>query len=241
MTDPRKSFKRLISYCRTKHVLPLNWSFYRRRYGLREGIENRRLRRKLAANHGYRATTFPSKRELPWEFIRLDPWEMNYFLMFAAKAELGIVETGRYNGGSTLVAAYANPKVPIQSIDVAPQNDDELRVILSRLGCGENVSLIVGDSQRGAHLEIAPGSYDLLFIDGDHSTAGCLADLERWWPGLAPGGRALMHDCYFGSEVQEAARLFFSRNDAVAWRGTDVPSAHWLTEAGSLAVYAKPA
>lgn len=37
-------------------------------------------------------------------------------------------------------------------------------------------------------------SFDMIFIDGDHSYAGCLADLEAWYPKLKPEGILLGHD-----------------------------------------------
>lgn len=39
-----------------------------------------------------------------------------------------------------------------------------------------------------------PTSYQVLFIDGDHTRAGALADLRRFVPYVAPGGVVLVHD-----------------------------------------------
>jgi predicted O-methyltransferase YrrM len=169
------------------------------------------------------------------EFIRIDPWELSYLVWAAAYAKRGIVEIGRYNGGSTLMFALANPRVPVYSVDIAPQDDARLRRVLADHEAGDNVRLLVGDSQRGEFTEIRPGGYDLLLIDGDHSYDGCLADLTNWWPGLAAGGSVLLHDCYHGSEVQEAAATFFARHQARFVRGANIPAAHWLTAEGSIA------
>jgi hypothetical protein len=43
---------------------------------------------------------------------------------------------------------WANPALPIYSIDIAPQEDACLREIFRSQGLGGNVKLIVGDSQR---------------------------------------------------------------------------------------------
>ncbi len=63
---------------------------------------------------------------------------------------------------------------------------------------------------RGDSPSVAPrfedASLDMIFIDGDHSTAGCLADLNAWYSKLKPGGIFLGHDCY--SEVREAVETF---------------------------------
>jgi predicted O-methyltransferase YrrM len=232
---PLAAIRRCWSYSRTKYVVPLNWSFYRGRHGIAEGLKAWRHRRKEAAKRGYRSMYFRDCAAPLREFIRVDPWELPYLVWAAARAQKGIVEIGRYNGGSTLVFALANTKVPIHSIDIAPQDDELLRRVLADHGVGDNVHLLVGDSQRGEFSEIAPGSYDLLLIDGDHSYEGCLADLTKWWPGLAEGGGVLLHDCYHGSEVQEAADAFFAEHRARFIRGTNIPAAHWLTAEGSLA------
>jgi hypothetical protein len=38
------------------------------------------------------------------------------------------------------------------------------------------------------------GAADLVFIDGDHSEAGCELDWLDWHPFVAPGGRVVFHD-----------------------------------------------
>lgn len=40
------------------------------------------------------------------------------------------------------------------------------------------------------------GPIDLLFIDGDHTTGGCLCDLLLYYPHVAVGGYILLHDIY---------------------------------------------
>ena len=70
----------------------------------------------------------------------------------------------------------------------------------------KNVNLITGDSQKTSYDEIS--SYDLLFIDGDHSYQGCLNDLNNWWSKLSSGGHIILHDCYAFTEVQKAVIEF---------------------------------
>jgi len=38
------------------------------------------------------------------------------------------------------------------------------------------------------------GSLSLVFLDGDHSCEGCLADIDAWWPKLKSDGVMLGHD-----------------------------------------------
>jgi len=147
---------------------------------------------------------------IPREFIRQEPWEIEYLFMLARRCKTGIVETGRYNGGSVLVFASANKDVPIHSVDIAPRDDERLRRMLDKLGIGKNVSLIVGDSQHTKYPEV--GAVDLLFVDGDHSYDGCMADLENWWPNVEVGGHVVLHDSYFGNPVQDATIDFISRH-----------------------------
>jgi methyltransferase family protein len=49
------------------------------------------------------------------------------------------------------------------------------------------VELIVSDSHRDELREI--GEFHLLFIDGDHTREGALADLDKFFPRLQAGGR----------------------------------------------------
>ncbi|CAE8639590.1 unnamed protein product [Polarella glacialis] len=45
-----------------------------------------------------------------------------------------------------------------------------------------------------ASRRVAPGSLDLVFIDGAHDFDSALADLRAWWPKLRPGGVMAGHD-----------------------------------------------
>jgi len=60
------------------------------------------------------------------------------------------------------------------------------------------------------------GSFDVLFIDGDHSYEGCSADIENWYPLLARNGHMLFHDSWLGAPgVQDAIADFIdSHSDA---------------------------
>ncbi len=62
-----------------------------------------------------------------------------------------------------------------------------------------------------ASLDFQDRSLDLIFIDGDHSFKGCLADLEAWYPKLKPGGILLGHDGE--NEVRQAVEFFLQGKD----------------------------
>lgn len=176
----------------------------------------------------------PETCDLPREFIRLCPWEMEFLFTVARRAKRGIVEIGRYNGGSTFVLACANPHVPIWSIDIKPQNDDLLREQFARFDVGGNVQLIVGDSRKTRD---DVKDYDFLFIDGDHSYEGCSADIAAWAPRLATSGHLMFHDSYLGGYgVQDAIIDFADRNpDFSVLTSPYIGAEHWHYPTGSMA------
>lgn len=193
--------KKIISACRTKHLYLTNPIYIFKRF-----IKSGRIGNLYNKSPYYLCSSI-----IPGEFIRLDPWEIEYLFMLASYAKVGILETGRFNGGSVVVMACANDAVPIFSIDLQPQNDERLKSILNQINVGGNVDLIVGDSQKTKYSQI--GNIDLLFIDADHSFDGCLNDLVNWYPNLVTGGHLVLHDSYFGSEVQPAVLEFIKRHN----------------------------
>jgi predicted O-methyltransferase YrrM len=174
----------------------------------------------------------PKSGRLPREFVRLDPWETEYLFAAAKQATVGIVETGRFRGGSTLVMASAAPKIPLWSIDINPQDDRTLQQMMSTMQVGSCVELIIADSTTEVR---GVGEFDLLWIDGDHSLAGCLGDITRWWSRLAPGGSMILHDCYLGSEVMDAVAAFMKeRRDYLIVAGVVNGRGHYRSATGSL-------
>ena len=127
--------------------------------------------------------------------------------------------------------------VPITSVDWAPQDDEGFSRLMARHGVGDNMKLIVGDSQHTKYPEV--GEIDLLFVDGDHSYEGCKADLENWFPNLVPGGHIVMHDGYFGVPVQDAAIDFMREHDVEAVRPPWIHAIHWHNPTGSLVHFVK--
>ena len=129
-----------------------------------------------------------------------------------------IAEIGRFKGGSTLIIAAAMaPGSELYSYDVhapldAPYTgadlDRELREALARFELDGAVHLLVTDS-RTAELPARP--CDLLFIDGDHSYEGVLADWRHWRGHVAAGGHVLFHDAVdyggFGVFCEGVVRL----------------------------------
>jgi len=188
---------------RTKNIA---WSSHPPRAALRKLV-------KKGQPANLRQWKLPRVSELPKGFIRLCPWEGEYLFNLAARCRLGIVETGRFRGGSCFLMSCANPDAPITSIDIEPQDDALLRSLFEKCGVGKNVDLIIGDSQKTKYPQV--GRYDVLWIDGDHSYQGCTNDLNNWYDGLAPGGHIVLHDCYEGSEVKASVLDFLAGHSDV--------------------------
>ena len=178
------------------------------------------------------------KSEIPPEFIRQDPWEAEYLFMLAARAKVGILETGRFNGGSAFLMACANSEAPIYSIDLEPQDDRRFADLVDKLKIGSNIDLIVGDSQKAKYDQIK--AFDLLFIDGDHSYEGCTNDLENWYPDLAPGGHVILHDSYHTSPVMDSCIDFVARHRPIVHISPFKHRNHSTYPQGSMAHFQKP-
>ncbi|KKL73402.1 hypothetical protein LCGC14_2075300, partial [marine sediment metagenome] len=57
---------------------------------------------------------------------------------------------------------------------------------------------------------VANESLDWVYLDADHTLAGCMGDLEAWYPKLKSGGILAGHDYVYGwaCSVPEAVRRF---------------------------------
>jgi predicted O-methyltransferase YrrM len=126
-----------------------------------------------------------------------------------------LVEIGRFKGGSTfLMAAAMDEQSQLYSYDwfsgsLAPlpkssgvdrvpaqgsnELDRSLKNALAAYGLAGRVHLLVADSHTA---QPPPAPCDLIFIDGDHSYEGVLADFRHWTQFLRPGGHLLFHDAY---------------------------------------------
>jgi predicted O-methyltransferase YrrM len=95
-----------------------------------------------------------------------------------------ILEIGRNLAGSTvLLAAAAGPERKIYSIDNRSNEDRACKDYLARPGNKARVHLMVADS-RGPLPNLRFG---FLFIDGDHTFEGVLADVLAHWNALQTG------------------------------------------------------
>jgi len=63
------------------------------------------------------------------------------------------------------------------------------------------------------------GSIDLVFVDADHSYAGCKADIEAWLPHIKPGGLLIVHD--YKKDERFAQPITGRAPHPKAWHGVD--------------------
>jgi predicted O-methyltransferase YrrM len=130
-------------------------------------------------------------------------------LLGVAREARRVVEVGVYEGASAvaLCAALA-PAAELHLIDPFGAHPDALpadwgasewatrrvlaRALRRRGGGGPAVRWHVALSHEVA--AVWSGELDLVFIDGDHSEAGCALDWSVWGPLVRPGGHVVFHD-----------------------------------------------
>jgi len=82
----------------------------------------------------------------------------------------------------------------LHSVDLIPQANATQLIAQSNF-LGNYV--MFHNMPSGAFDAATYGPFDLVFIDGDHSYDGCLADVKHFVPHVRPGGYFILHD-YFG-------------------------------------------
>jgi hypothetical protein len=123
----------------------------------------------------------------------------------AVKATAGdILEIGRKRAGSTVVLAAAGPGRKVVSLDLRLRPHRMCKAFFDRPENRDRIHLEVANSR----VPLPGSNFGLLFIDGDHSFEGVLADVMAHWNSLhETNGRAglgVFHDAL--------------PNDNFAWR-----------------------
>lgn len=104
------------------------------------------------------------------------------------------VEIGTHKGRSlSVVNLVKTAIITIVGVDVLKQPELALYLDLH-----QEVKFIWADSVFAAsvwdNLSYAK-NITVLFIDGDHSYAGCKRDIDAWYPKMKKGGVMFFHDC----------------------------------------------
>lgn len=160
--------------------------------------------------------------------------ERGYLFQLAADApaDAQVVEIGSWMGASTcfLAAGLKGPRAKILAVDNfhglsmcgedvswyqrhfrrlgTNSTLDIFRANFAALGLAERAEPVVSDSLAAAQsLAARRGTIDLIFVDGDHSYAGCMADIEAWLPYVRKGGVMAFHD--FGSRASGVTEAIF--------------------------------
>jgi len=142
------------------------------------------------------------------------------------------IEIGRFNGGSTVLLAFAvGPNGSLISIDSEPQDDQALKVFLRHATLLERVELVVADAGALEH----DHEVDFVFIDGDHSYEGAKQDHNKWGSKVRAGGFIIHHDMGrarpLASQWESLAQL---KSEIMGTQPDVLEVAH---EAGSLIIF----
>jgi predicted O-methyltransferase YrrM len=134
-------------------------------------------------------------------------------LLDAARGARAVVEIGVYEGSSALALQSAlGPGVELHLVDPFGSHPDALpggwgaseratRRLVDRAGRRLGARAPAVHWHVALSHEVAAGweqDLDLVFIDGDHSEAGCELDWECWRSFIRPGGRVAFHDARAG-------------------------------------------
>jgi predicted O-methyltransferase YrrM len=130
-------------------------------------------------------------------------------LLGAARGARVVVEIGVYEGASALALQRAlGPHAELHLIDPFGRHPDALpggwaaseratRRLVARAGRRGGAAAPAVRWHVARSQDVAAswsGEVDLVFIDGDHSEAGCERDWQDWHPFVAQGGHVVFHD-----------------------------------------------
>ena len=147
--------------------------------------------------------------------------EADGFALFALTKAIGAttaLEIGTHLGYSTLYIAAALSSPPLSgprlsggvalaklnTVDIVDVNDEvaahyktfgasiSARQRLRALGLADRVEFVIGPSEP--FLKRSPDTYDLIFVDGNHSEAGAYFDIISSLPRLSERGIIVLHD-----------------------------------------------
>ena len=151
----------------------------------------------------------------------MTPDELMFLRKFASQSQ-SVVEIGSWKGRSSWALLERCPG-PVYCVDWWKGADDgnyhaydELahidvkKIFLDNVGHFPNLHVIEGRSQEPETAARVPAEVDMVFIDADHSFAGCLADLKLY--GVKARRFLCGHD-YSWQGVKQALAAAFPRGN----------------------------
>lgn len=102
-----------------------------------------------------------------------------------------VLEVGAYRGFTTkMLARHTGAEAKVVAVDRDPRHGAAYRGTEFEA----KIERRVGEVSKEAFANDAPGSYDLIFLDADHSYEAVKHDTETLLPLLAPHGHFIWHD-----------------------------------------------
>lgn len=152
-----------------------------------------------------------------------------------------ILEVGSWLGTTAIAMADAAPNVKVHCVDTwegtpSDHTGDITREVggdavytefCKRIGGRLNKKITPWRKTSADAAKMAWGKFDLIFIDADHTYEGVKADIEAWWPHLAPGGLMIGHD-YHTKQFPGVTRAVEERFVAPEMLGWGDQGGMWL-------------
>lgn len=129
-------------------------------------------------------------------------------------SESHFVEIGSWKGKSAAFMAVeiinSEKNIRFDCIDLwqdsngVQTGDQVMEMFLKNIEPVKHVINAVKSDSVEASKSYADGSLDFVFIDGDHSYAGCKRDIEAWLPKMKPNSILAGHDYAWSVDIQRA-------------------------------------
>lgn len=133
------------------------------------------------------------------------PLAMYYrFLYQLAKAlkPTWTLETGTRVGLGTAQLAMGCPESTVITLDIDPKTKERIQAH-PQIGLLKNVILIMGDSRKApASFPEACRSFDLIYLDSDHTYDVVMSEFKLYEPMLRPGGVMVFDDIALNPEMR---------------------------------------
>lgn len=85
---------------------------------------------------------------------------------------------------------------------------------------------VVATSEQAS--TVVSGPFDMVLVDATHTREEVLADIDRWWPKVKPGGVFCGHD--YGHDNYPGVKEAFDERFGPAPEGTTVVTLRWVTK-----------